>query len=166
MVQPPVRDDGLQIEEHRTFQESFWRAERVSWVIFGLTLIAALLGVTGSGGMLERQIITVADGSVDVPRFSRWGASDVLQATLAGGGSERRLTLSPEFFRTFQVEDIDPPPIAAEGGADGLVYRFRAASAQPLVLTLHLRAQYPGIVSFRASVNDGPAQALRTIVWP
>ncbi|WP_318932674.1 hypothetical protein [Sinorhizobium medicae] len=116
MNQPPVRDDGLQIEEHRTFQESFWRAERVSWVIFGLMLIAALLGITGSGGLLERQIITVADGSVDVPRFSRWEASDVLQATLAGGGAERRLTLSPEFFRTFQVEDIDPPPIAAEGG--------------------------------------------------
>lgn len=166
MDQPPVRDDGLQIEEHRRFQESFWRAERVSWVIFGLMLIAAILGTTGSGGQLERQVATFADGSVDAPRFSRWEASDTLQASLAGSGTERRLILSPEFFTTFQVEDIDPPPIAAEGSADGLAYRFRAATEQALVLTLHLRAQKPGIVSYRASVNGGPAQALRTIVWP
>ncbi|AGA10761.1 hypothetical protein CN151_22460 [Sinorhizobium meliloti] len=166
MDQPPVRPDGLQIEEHRAFQESFWKVERVAWIVFGLTLLAAVLGVTGSRGWLQRQAMTFAGGSVDVPRFSRWEASDTLNASLAGGGNERRLILSPEFFRSFQVEDMDPPPIAAEAGNEGLVYRFRSASRQPLVLTLHLRAQSPGVVSYRIGMDDEPAQAVRTIVWP
>ncbi len=166
MDQPPVRPDGLQIEEHRRFQESFWKAERIAWIFFGLTLLAAILGATGSGGPFERQTVTFAGGSVEVARFSRWEASDTLKASLTGSGQERRLTLSPEFFRTFQVEDIDPPPIAAEGGDDGLVYRFRSASRRPLALMLHLRSQRPGVVSYRISTNDDPAQTVRTIVWP
>lgn len=148
------------------FSESFWKVERVAWIVFGLTLLAAVLGVTGSRGWLQRQAVTFAGGSVDVPRFSRWEASDTLNASLAGGGNERRLILSPEFFRSFQVEDMDPPPIAAEAGNEGLVYRFRSASQQPLVLTLHLRAQSPGVVSYRIGMDDEPAQAVRTIVWP
>lgn len=166
MEQPPVRPDGLQIEENRAFQESFWRAERTAWFFFGLALITATLGITGSGGFLARQVATFDNGSVEVPRFSRWEASDTLNATLAGGGEERSLTLSPEFFQTFQVEDIDPPPISAEGSGDGLLYRFRSGSSQPLELTLHLRSQAPGIVSYRASINGEPPQAVRTIVWP
>lgn len=166
MDQPPVRPDGLQIEEHRTFQEFFWKVERAAWIAFGLMLLAAVLGVTGSRGWLQRQTVTFAGGAVDVPRFSRWEASETLNASFAGGENERRLTLSPEFFKSFQVEDMDPPPVSAEAGDEGLVYRFRSASRQPLVLTLHLRAQTPGVVSYRASIDDEPVKEVRTIVWP
>lgn len=166
MDQPSVKPDGLQIEEHRTFQESFWKVERAAWVVFGLVLLTAVLGLTGAGGLLERQTVNFERGSVEVPRFSRWEASDTVSASLAAGGEERRLILSPEFFRTFQVEDIDPPPISAEGSADGLVYRFRAAAPQPLAVTLHLRSQSPGVVSYRVSVDHAPAQTVRTMVWP
>ncbi|MCA1491993.1 hypothetical protein [Sinorhizobium alkalisoli] len=166
MEQPPIRPDGLQIDEHRPFQEKFWKAERIGWAGFGLLLLFALLGLTGSGGVFSRITIDFGDGYVDVPRFSRWQASDSLTASLPPGDSERRFTVAPAFFRTFQIEDIVPPPFATENGSDGTVYRFRSDPEAPLALTVHLRAQEPGIASYRVGVNGEAMQTTRTIVWP
>ena len=46
---PNVRSDGLQLDEHRRFQERFWSIERLAWCAFALIVIIALLGGFGSG---------------------------------------------------------------------------------------------------------------------
>lgn len=166
MELPPVRRDGLQIEEHRSFQEKFWKTERIAWIGFGVFILLALLGMTGSGGFQARAKLTFDGGFVEVPRFSRWEMSDSLNAVLPPAQGDQTLSIGSDFFRTFQVEDIDPPPLSSEGSSDAVVYHFRAAPGQPLVLTMHLRSQHPGIVKYQLSVNDAPAQTTRTIVWP
>lgn len=166
MEQPPVRRDGLQIDEHRGFQEKFWKAERIAWICFGVVILLALLGVTGSGGLQARMKLAFDDGFVEVPRFSRWETSDSLTALLPPGTEGHSLSVGSDFFRTFQVEDIDPPPRSSEGSSDAIVYHFQADAGQPLALTMHLRSQNPGIVKYQVSVNGGPAQTARTIVWP
>lgn len=166
MEQPLVRRDGLQIEEHRPFQEKFWKAERIAWASFGLLLLLALLGITGSGGVFSRMTIDFGNGYVEVPRFSRWQTSDSLTASLPPGDGERRFTIGPAFFHTFKVEDIVPPPFATENGSDGTIYHFRSDPEAPLALTMHLRAQGPGVVSYRVGVNREAMQTTRTIVWP
>ena len=80
--------------------------------------------------------------------------------------ADRRLAVDSAFFRTFQIEDIVPPPFASENTSDGTVYHFRSEPEMPLPLTLHLRAQVPGIASYRVGVNDEAMQPARTIVWP
>lgn len=67
MDQPPVRDDGLQLEEHRKFQESFWRVERIAWIGFGCILLLAILGMTGSSGYFARQALAFEGGLVEIP---------------------------------------------------------------------------------------------------
>ncbi|WP_244514871.1 hypothetical protein [Ensifer sp. LCM 4579] len=166
LEQPPVRHDGLQIDEHRPFQETFWKAERIAWVGFGFFLLLAVFGVTGSGGLHARMEFGFDDGFVEVPRFSRWEMSDRLNALLPPGSGNHRLAIGSEFFRTFQVEDIDPPPVSSMGSSNETVYHFRSEAQQPLALTMHLRAQGPGIVNYHVSVNGKPAQTAQTIVWP
>lgn len=166
MEQPPVRRDGLQIDEHRGFQEKFWKAERIAWIGFGVFILLALLGVTGSGGLQARMKLAFNDGFVEVPRFSRWESPDSLNALLPPGKGDHRLAIGSNFFRAFQVEDIDPQPLSSEGSSDAIVYHFQADADQPLALTMHLRSQNPGIVKYQVSVNGGPAQTARTIVWP
>ncbi|MCA1368535.1 hypothetical protein I6F15_14145 [Bradyrhizobium sp. BRP14] len=166
MDQPPVRDDGLQLEEHREFQESFWRVERIAWIGFGCILLLAVLGMTGSSGYFARQALAFEGGLVEVPRFSRWQASDTLHVSLAAGDGDKRLALTSAFFQTFQVEDIEPPPLFTEGEGDGTVYHFKSPTPQPLALTFHVRSQRPGSVVYKVSVNGEPMRSVRTIVWP
>lgn len=35
LEQPPIRDDGLQLDEHRRFQERFWTIARLSETLDG-----------------------------------------------------------------------------------------------------------------------------------
>lgn len=166
MGRPPIRRNGLQIAENRTFQDRFWRAQRIAWAGFALILLLALLGVTGSGGPYSRLKIAFEDGSVEIPRFSRWQASDHLSALLPPGDGNRRLTIGSEFLRTFQVEDIEPQPLFAEVGGDATVYHFRSNTERPFMAMMHFRSHSPGIVTYSVSVNGKPAQTVRTIVWP
>ncbi|HXV32066.1 MAG TPA: hypothetical protein VD840_17190 [Sinorhizobium sp.] len=166
MEQPPVRRDGLQIDENPTFQERFWKAERIAWAGFGLFILLALLGVTGSGGIYARTKLAFDGGIVDLPRFSRWEMSDSLSALLPPGEGDRRLVISSEFFRSFQVEDIEPEPVLTEGSDGAVVYHFRSSSGEPLALTMHVRSQSPGIVTYGMSVDGQPLQTARTIIWP
>lgn len=41
MKQSPLRSDGLQLDEHRGFQERFWKIERVGWLVFAILVNAA-----------------------------------------------------------------------------------------------------------------------------
>src|SRR5690606_25597894 len=69
---PPIRKDGLQIDERRHFQEIFWTVERFAWIIFALILLLALLGLTGSGGYFAKTTQTLDAGTAEYARFSRW----------------------------------------------------------------------------------------------
>lgn len=64
---PPVRADGLQLAEDRRVQERIWTAERVSHVVLLLIVLAALAGVSGSGGLLSRTTLVSESGTIDAP---------------------------------------------------------------------------------------------------
>lgn len=62
---PPVREDGLQLQEERRIQRVFWTVQRVSWFLFGVVCLVALLGFTGSGGVFQKQTVYFADAVVE-----------------------------------------------------------------------------------------------------
>ena len=163
---PPIRKDGLQLEEHRRFQERFWTVERWVWLGFGVILILAILGLTGGGGPLSRASATLGGASIDYPRFTRWDAADEILVKFLPGGAERRLVLSPDFAETFQLESVQPEPDRSEAGPDGEVMIFRMEPASPAEVTLHVRAQNPGMADIGAAIDDGAPVSLSTIVFP
>lgn len=70
--QPNVRKNGLQLHEHRRFQERFWTVERKAWCVFALIIAAGLLGAFGSGGPLATKVTLIDRAIVEHPRISRW----------------------------------------------------------------------------------------------
>jgi hypothetical protein len=163
---PEIREDGLQLEEHRSFQERFWVVERIAWIAFGVLLLAALVGLTGSGGPLSRTVTSLEGGTIDFPHIMRWEAADEIVVRFAPGAAERSLTLSSGFAEAFQIEDIQPQPSGSVAGAGGAVMMFETEAAAPAEVTLHVTPLKPGWPTVNASIGDGAAASLSMLVLP
>lgn len=163
---PAIRDDGLQLDEHRDFQERFWVAERVAWVAFAAIILAALIGLTGAGGPLSRAKAASDGSEISYPRITRWEASDSLTVNFAPGGSERSLTLSPAFAESFQLEDVQPQPDRAEARPEGERLIFSLPAGKPATVTLHVRAHKPGPARYQARIDGTSVRTLSTFILP
>lgn len=163
---PSIREDGLQLDEHRRFQERFWTIERGAWIGFGLLLLAALLGLTGSGGALSRATAHLQGGSIDHPRVARWQSAAEMVVTFAAGAAERRLTLSRNFSDALQVEAIQPEPQSTAATGDGAVLTFETDPAEPAEVTFHVRPLKPGLRTFEARIDDGASASIGLLVLP
>lgn len=163
---PSIRPDGLQLEEHRGFQERFWTIERIAWIAFGIIALLALVGLTGGGGMLAQQTLSLDAGEVTYPRVTRWEATDEIRVTFAADGPERRLTLSQSFAEHFQIEDIQPEPDSTAATAAGELMVFRAEQGQPAQVTLHMRALSPGLASFEIGLGEGERRPVSSLILP
>lgn len=163
---PVMRDDGLQLEEHRAFQEHFWSAQRVAWVVFGLFLVAAMLGLTGAGGPLSRSLVPLGDGAIDYPRIARWQAAEQLVLRLAPGPEQRTLRLSPDFTGTLQVDSIYPEPARSVTGPDGTRLTFDTVAGAEAEVQIGISPLQPGYTSFAVAVDDGTPRTLDMFVLP
>lgn len=163
--EPPVRPDGLQLDEKRDYQETWWTAERWAWGAFIAVTLAAALGTTGAGGFLSHRLAEMEGGAIDHPRITRWAASDEMIVRFAAGSGERTLTLSSGFAQSFQIESLQPRPERAEGTPEGQRLVFATADG-PFEVVVHLRAQYPGLARYRARIDDGAPRDITTLVLP
>jgi hypothetical protein len=163
--QPPIRKDGLQLDEHRSFQERFWTAERWAWITFGLLLLVALAGLTGGGGLLAHATSVSQAGEFEYPRISRWEATDAITVTFAAGGAEHRLSLSHPFAEHFQIEDIQPSPEQTIAAGDAEIMVFATQDQAPAKVTIHIRPLKPGIASYQVGL-DAVSTAVTTVVLP
>jgi hypothetical protein len=162
----PIRDDGLQLAEHRDFQERFWTVERWAWVGFGLILLAAVAGLFGGGGVLAHTTITTEAGKVDYPRVARWESADEVTVTFGSSDEEHRLTLSPQFAQYFQIADIQPLPERSLTGPVGEVMVFQSENGPPSKVVLHLRPQRPGLAGYEVSLDGDDPVGVTTVVLP
>ena len=166
IARPPVRDDGLQLEEDRGFQERFWTIERWAWSAFGLILLLALAGLAGGGGFFAHATMNLEAGQIEYPRVARWESADEITAVFASDSSEHRLTLSPQFSKYFQIEDIQPLPDSTLVSPAGEVMVFRAEGGSPTQVVLHFRAQRPGLARYDLSLDGGSPAGATTVVLP
>jgi release factor glutamine methyltransferase len=98
-----------------------------------LTLLCELSGARGTGTDISAAAIAVARDNADrlgVSRRASWLAADGLETVL---GPFHMLISNPPYVRTSEIVHLEPevcnfdPPIALDGGADGLaVYRALA----------------------------------------
>lgn len=165
MHEPPVRNDGLQLHEHRRFQEAFWKLERAAWVLFMLVLLLALLGLTGAGGYLSRGTVSVTTGEVRFPRIARWEASDEIRVSINAGNAERRLTLGHRFFDYYEVEAVQPQPGTMHASAAGTVMVFAADPAARMNVVVHVKPLRPGLPRYSVRV-DGVGADVHALTLP
>lgn len=166
MQVPPIRADGLQIEEHRRFQERLWSAERIAWAGFLCILLAALAGLTGGGGVLSRSTIALGPAQADVPRISRWNAADEVRVDFGAGGGSRTLALSHAFSDAFDVENVRPAPTHWAAAAAAQTLHFDVSGPGPGRVIVHVRARRLGLVRYTLAADGAAPQSVTTFILP
>ena len=150
---PPVREDGLQLQEERRIQRVFWTVQRVSWFLFGVVCLVALLGFTGSGGVFQKQTVYFADAVVELPRITRWEASDDLSIRFTTPQAAPELTIAQPFFDLFSIERIQPEPQENTLASSAQRLRFAAEGAPPHEVSISIRSMHFGRASFDMTIG-------------
>lgn len=162
---PPIREDGLQIEERRDFQRRFWTAERAAWIVFGVIILLAIAGLTGSGGFLDHGSNKLQTGEIDYPRISRWQTADDFTIVFDRQGETHILTLGQGFLDRFSIQNVSPTPFRSAMTQDGMRMQFDALGGGPHDVRLDVTPTRPGIARYRIDL-DGTTAELSTIVLP
>lgn len=160
--------DELELSEDRGWQEYLWTAQRVGWALMALFVLAAILGLTGSGGPLAVATANTPTGSVEYPRVSRWASKERIVFTLpASARSAAEVTLSPGFDELFAVDSILPRPASAAATAAGHRYTFDLEGSGAKEIVFNVTTGTPAIarrVSTR--IGSGPPAGLQVVVLP
>ena len=156
---PPIREDGLQLHEERDLQSLFWTVQRLSWFLFGLVCLVALLGFTGSGGLLQKQTIRFAEAIVGLPRVTRWEATDEIVIRFTEAAETRDVTIGQEFFDLFSIDRIQPEPRESVLAPAAQRLRFAAEGAPPHQVTLAIRSRHFGLPRFDVTIGDESRRA-------
>jgi hypothetical protein len=160
----PLRPDGLQLDEDRSFQERFWIVERGAWAAFGLIIACAIAGLTGGGGPLASASRTIGEAEVRYPAITRWTTSYTMKIHLPQGGSDVRL--GPQVLDAFEIATIQPQPVAATTTSDGLQLAFRVEGKGAAPVAIRMKALTVGRVDYDVTVEGAGTARLSTLVLP
>jgi hypothetical protein len=163
---PPIRADGLQLEEDRPLQERIWTMERVAHGVFGLLVVAGLSGLAGSGGPIADTTLTGDAGSVTLPRIARWETPAEVAVGFTQNQPRHRLTLAGPFVDRMIVESVQPQPARSSAGPDGLVYEFAAEGRAAARATLRVSPSRPGLSRLRIALDDAAPLSAAIVVLP
>lgn len=161
---PPIREDGLQLLEDRALQRRIWSSQRIAWLLFGLLLLGALLGLTGSGGYLSSQSLEFGQAKVEMPRIARWQASDTVLIELQGTAATE-VVFGPGFSKRFAIESITPEPADSVAGGSGVSMTFDISGQGTKTVLLGVRPTRPGWIGFDMSVA-GETRSAWALVLP
>lgn len=161
----PVRLDGLQLDESRSWQNAIWTAQRVIWMGCACVILAALAGTTGRGGVLSEATVSAAGATATLPRITRRGAAAQASVTFLRDAHDHRLFLPDAFIARFQVDSITPRPVAELAMQGGTLMIFAADGRGPHRATLHLRATVSAIGRV-ALLADDAALSSSLVILP
>lgn len=162
---PPIREDGLQLHEERDLQSLFWTVQRLSWFLFGVLCLVALLGFTGRGGLFQKQTVRFVETIVELPRVTRWEATDEILIRFTEAAETRDVAIGQEFFDVFSIDRIQPEPRESALASAAQRLRFAAGGAPPHQVTLAIRFRYFGLPRFNVTIG-GESRRASILVLP
>ncbi len=165
------RVDDLEVGQDVDFNRREWAVQRVGWVVMALVVLAALLGLTGSGVLARASVGDAGDPlRFEYSRFDRLEAPTTLDARIdadAVGGGQVELWVDRAYLQGVQVQKITPEPEAVRSGADRLIYVFGVDEpGQPITVTFDLQHTSFGWASGRVGLVDGPSLDFGQLVFP
>lgn len=120
---------ALQVGQDLRFQQLSWRLHRVGWCLMLLLVVAALVGVFGSGPLSRS---TIAEGrlTIEYSRFARLEAPTeitVRAAPTSGSTNTLRLFVDREYLKSLQIKQITPEPKLVKLAGDHLTFEWEVA---------------------------------------
>ncbi len=135
MTAPP------RVDERPHFQRWFWRVQRAGWAAMPLLVGAALVGLTGGGGIWSELPVSRDGAVVTYPRVMRIGTAATLTVATDARAGSVVVTLGSDLLSDFALTAFVPEPAgmaAAPGG--GVAATFDAAGDAVIRLGLTPRS--------------------------
>jgi hypothetical protein len=161
----------LELDEDLPFQEKQFRVERLGWGMMFAILIAALLGLFGSGPLSRASAASSESGlRVEYSRFARRDAHTRILVHLDPArvaDDVLRIRLGGDFVERVIVQSITPAPErwTAERGA--LVADVPLGTiAGPMPLIVDVAPREFGPMTLELSTGSGRALTIRQFVYP
>lgn len=167
MAAPPRT---IELDEDMAFQRGAWRVERVGWGLMALILLAASLGLFGSGPLSETLVlIPQSSARIEYGRFQRQSSSTVVTievADAATAAGELVIAVNGEFLRAYDIRNIRPEPTRSVALADGIAFRIETAPRAPATIHFHLQTARVGFFRPSLTIAAGPAVELPVLIYP
>ncbi|MEK8090380.1 hypothetical protein [Thermithiobacillus plumbiphilus] len=164
-----MQKDIRELEKELSFQKRLWKTQRIGWITTGLLLLAAVLGLLGSGGPLNETELHSADGRVLVSydRFIRFDAPGTLRIKLPAQGSIARLWLDKDYLNALDIQWITPGPLRVSADSSGLTYEFApTAPGTSLPVEIKFQTQTVGSLQGRLRLEDGTILGFTQFSYP
>ena len=160
----------LGIEQDLRFQQRTWVVQRISWGIIACVLVAALLGLLGSGPLASCTLHSPQDGfRLEYERFLRQRTPTRLYLFVDLKGQSRqevRVWCDRTLIEHFEVTQISPQPLRVETDSGSLAYIFPLTDqAEQLTIIFSLEPERFGLLSSRIGVGDDSLY-FRQFVYP
>jgi hypothetical protein len=153
----------LQIDEDLNFQRREWQIQRAGWVAMALVILAALIGVFGTGPLSSATI--EGEGlRLEHERFGRLERNTELRFTIGGTGDPVLLRIGNGYLEWVKIESITPEPGKTEAVSDGVVFHF--ALQGPATVTFHVRPEKFGLASGKAQLGQAAPITFRQFIYP
>ena len=161
----------LEISEDMAFQRKSWTAERVSWAMLALLLLAGLLGLFSVGPL---STATAADParllSLDYERFLRFKAPSELRLHLEPEATAEEtvtIRLSGDLAHGVELVNIQPEPDGMRAAPDGLELEFLLSHpGEPVTLLFGILPHQMGRLEGEVGLAGAAPLRLSSFVYP
>ena len=163
----PKVDNAVAVGEDLEFQRKWWRFERVTWIVFGLIIIADIAGVFGRGPVAKAQRNTDAL-TLHYERIERTSTPSTMSFRFAPSAirdGHVQLFVSQSVVKQLGAQRISPQPEQSILSDGGITYTFPATSSNALV-EFSLEPGLPGIYDMQAGVPGAQLVKARVVVMP
>lgn len=170
LVTTKERFGDIEIHEDFEFEQRQWRVQRIGWVVMGLLVVAALLGVFGTGILSRSQLGSGGPLEVEYERFSRLLSPSTLRLRVEAAPGDDQMVevwLDQRYLERFQIERVTPQPDSVEALSDRLNYSFKVTdSGQPVEISFNLRATEIGLVRGQVGLPEQQPLSFSQFIYP
>jgi hypothetical protein len=162
-------NDEIAVGSDLEFQHRWWRFERVIWVVFGLLILADLLGFFGRGHFAKIRLRT-SDESMDVQyeRIERAATPSILIIQFGPSAihdGKVRLWASETIVKELGAQRVIPEPSASAIEDGGISYTFSAGKL-PASVQFALQPLAPGIHNLSLRVPGSEQMTVKILAMP
>jgi hypothetical protein len=169
MKSPRKRVADLELKENLPFQRKAWVVQRIALYLFGLIVLAGLLGLLGPGGF-SRQRAVSSSLTLEYDRFlHRQAPASLMIQCRAVESDAFEIWISRDYWKAVSIEHITPEPETVRLEPDRLVYRF-ATSGLTSSGNVQVRFDFQpdGLGALAGSIGSGSLSTVqfRQFVYP
>jgi len=162
---------ALEVDDDDRFQRREWRIQRVSWLVLGLVLLAALLGAFGGGPLAHATAGASGIPAVlDYDRFLRFASPTELRLILDPSAIRpdgvAHVWLPHRYLDRVDVRRVTPEPQRVTGGASGVMYEFLLTPGQAGVISMVVQPERAGMLAGQIVLADRRGLTFRQFVYP